>query len=90
MEILRFDKYNEISSSKIRINKVKELSDEICYEASITINGSKTEGQIFTEKNGDLECYQFYDKNGIDIDEIYGHDILEKIIKQKLKKIRQI
>jgi hypothetical protein len=88
MGILRFDKYNEISSSKIRINKVKESSDEICYEASITINGNKIEGQIFTEKNGDLECYQFYDKNGIDIDDVYGHDILEKIIKEKLKKIR--
>jgi len=89
MNILKFDKYNEITSARIRISKIEESNTEICYQALLSINGEKINGQIFTEKNGDLECYQFYDKNGIDITEIYGQVIVEKIIINKLKKIKK-
>ena len=89
MNILKFDKYNEITSARIRISKIEESNTEICYQALLSINGEKINGQIFTEKNGDLECYQFYDKNGIDIAEIYGQEIVEKIIINRLKKIKK-
>lgn len=89
MNILKFDKYNEITSARIRINKIEESNNEICYKALLSINGEKIKGEIFTEKNGDLECFQFYDKNGIDIGEIYGQEIVEKIIINRLKKIKK-
>jgi hypothetical protein len=89
MNILGFDKYNEITSSRIRINKIEESNNEVCYKAIFSINGEKIKGEIFTEKNGDLECFQFYDKNGIDISEIYGQEIIEKIIINKLKKLKK-
>ena len=88
MPIIGFKKYNEISTAKIKIKKVEDIIDELCYYATIDINGEKIKGEIYTEKNGELECYQFYDKKGVDITEIYGQDILEKLIKEKLKKIR--
>ena len=88
MNILKFDKYNEITSARIRISKIEESNTEICYQSVLSINGEKINGQIFTEKNGDLECYQFYNSNGVCISEIYGSDIIENLIIKKLKKLK--
>jgi hypothetical protein len=88
MKILGFQKYNDITSARFRVKSVEKLSDEICYHVLLSINGEKINGEIFCESNGDLECYQFYNSNGVCITELYGQDIIEELIRKKLKKLK--
>ena len=88
MKILGFQKYNDITSARFRIKSIEKLSDEICYHVLLSINGEKINGEIFCYPTGELECYQFYNSNGICISEIYGQDIIEKLIIKKLKKLK--
>lgn len=88
MKILGFQKYNDITSARFRVKSIENLSDEICYHALLSINGEKINGEIFCDPNGELECYQFYNSDGRCISEIYGQDIIESLIRKKLKKLK--
>ena len=88
MKILGFQKYNDISSARFRIKSIENLSDEICYHVLLSINGEKINGEIFCDNTGDLECYQFYNSDGICITELYGEYIIENLIRKKLKKLK--
>jgi hypothetical protein len=87
--IFRFEEFNKIESAIFRLKSVEKTDEEICYTGTLSINGEKIVGQIFCEKNGDLECFQFYDKNGKDICDIYGQNIMESVIKEKLKRLKR-
>ena len=87
MKILGFQKYNDITSARFRVKSVENLSDEICYHVLLSINGELINGEIFCDPTGDLECYQFYNSEGRCISEIYGSDIIENLIRKKLKKL---
>ena len=89
MRILDFGKYSEITSAKFRVKRIDESSDETCYYVLLSINGEKINGQIFCDSVGELECYQFYNSEGRCISEIYGSDVVESLVKKKLKKLRK-
>jgi hypothetical protein len=55
----------------------------------LSINGEKIVGQIFCDNFGELECFQFYDKNGKDICDTYGQSIVESVIKEKIKRLKR-
>jgi len=88
MKILGFQKYNDITSARFRVKSIENFSDEICYHVLLSINGEKINGEIFCYPTGELECYQFYNSDGICIGELYGQDIIEKLIREKLKKLK--
>jgi hypothetical protein len=88
-KIFRFDEFGKIESVIFRLKTVEKTDEEVCYTGTLTINGEKILGQIFCEKNGDLECFQFYDKNGKDICDTYGQGIVESIIREKIKRIKR-
>ena len=88
-KIFRFDEFGKIESVIFRLKSTESTDEEVCYTGTLTINGEKILGQIFCEKNGDLECFQFYDKNGKDICDIYGQIIVESIIKEKIKRLNK-
>ena len=88
MKILGFQKYNDITSARFRVKSVENLSDEICYHVLLSINGEKINGEIFCYPTGELECYQFYNSDGRCISEIYGQNIIEELIRKKLKKLK--
>ena len=87
--IFRFDEFSKIESTVFRLKSTERTDEEVCYTGTLTINGEKILGLIFCEKNGDLECFQFYDKNGKDICDIYGQIIVESIIKEKIKRLNK-
>ena len=87
MKILGFERYNEINSSRIRIKSKKVEDDEIIYETHITINGEGIDGLIYCGVDGKLECFQFHNKEGFCLSDIYGEDNINKLIIKKLKKI---
>ena len=88
-KIFRFDEFGKIESVIFRLKSTESTDEEVCYTVTLTINGEKILGQIFCEKNGDLECFQFYDKDGKDICDTYGQSIVESIIKEKLKRLKR-
>ena len=88
MKILGFQKYNDITSARFRVKSVEKSSDEICYHVLLSINGEKIVGEIYCDKNGDLECFQFYNSSGRCITEVYGQKVIEELIRKKIKKIK--
>ena len=89
MKILGFKKYNEINSSMIRIKSKKIDGDEIIYETHLTINGEGIDGLIYCDNDEKLECFQFFNKEGFCLSEIYGEDNINNLIIKKLKKIKK-
>ena len=87
--IFRFDEFSKIESSVFRLKNIERTDEEVCYTGTLTINGEKIVGQIFCDGGGELECVQFYDKNGKDICDIYGQIIVESIIKEKIKRLNK-
>jgi hypothetical protein len=91
VRILKFGDFDKVESATFRLKQYTSTDDEIIFEGILNINGEKSNGYIFCDKSGDLECYQFFDKDGRDIGETYGPNIIENIVKQKIKnKIKKI
>jgi hypothetical protein len=86
--IFRFDEFGKIESAVFRLKSTERTDEEVCYTGTLSINGEKIVGQIFCDKGGDLECFQFYNKEGKDICDIYGESIVESIIKEKIKRFK--
>ena len=86
--IFRFDEFGKIESAVFRLMSTERTDEEVCYTGTLSINGEKIVGQIFCDKGGDLECFQFYNKEGKDICDIYGESIVESIIKEKIKRFK--
>ena len=87
-KIFRFDEFGKIESAVFRLKSTERTDEEVCYTGTLSINGEKIVGQIFCDKGGDLECFQFYNKEGKDICDIYGESIVESIIKEKIKRFK--
>jgi hypothetical protein len=87
--IFRFDEFNKIESAIFRLKTVEKTDEEVCYTGTLSINGEKIVGQIFCDNFGELECFQFYDKNGKDICDTYGQSIVESVIKEKIKRLKR-
>lgn len=87
--IFRFDEFNKIESAIFRLKTVEKTDEEVCYTGTLSINGEKIVGQIFCDGVGELECFQFYNKEGKDICDIYGQIIVESIIKEKIKRLKR-
>jgi len=87
--IFRFGEFNKIESAVFRLKNTERTDEEVCYTGTLTINGEKILGQIFCDSSGDLECFQFFQKDGSDICEKYGYDVMESVIKQKLKRFNK-
>jgi len=87
--IFRFDEFNKIESTIFRLKTIERTDEEVCYTGTLSINGEKIVGQIFCDRDGDLECFQFFNKEGKDIGEIYGQDIMESVIKEKIKRLKR-
>lgn len=85
--ILRFGEFSKIDSAVFRLKKAEKTDDEIIYEGTLSINGDKIHGYIFCDSEGDLECYQFFDGDGKDIGETYGHDAVESMFMEKIKRL---
>lgn len=86
--IFRFDEFGKIESAVFRLKSTERTDEEVCYTGTLSINGEKIVGQIFCDKGGDLECFQFYNKEGKDICDIYGESIVESMIKEKIKRFK--
>ena len=86
--IFKFDEFGKIESAVFRLKSTERTDEEVCYTGTLSINGEKIVGQIFCDKGGDLECFQFYNKEGKDICDIYGESIVESIIKEKIKRFK--
>ena len=87
--IFRFDEFSKIESATFRTKKIEKTDGEICYTGTLCINGEKIVGQIFCDSGGELECVQFYDKDGKDICDRYGSAIVESIIQNKIKRLKK-
>lgn len=87
-KIFRFDEFGKIESAVFRLKNTERTDEEVCYTGTLSINGEKIVGQIFCDKGGDLECFQFYNKEGKDICDIYGESIVESMIKEKIKRFK--
>jgi len=85
--ILTFGEFSRIDSAVFRLKSAKDYGDEIVYEGVLSLNGEKIAGQIFADADGDLECYQFYDKDGRDIAETYGQEAVDSMVRSKLKRL---
>ena len=88
MRILGFKKYSDINSSRIRIKSKKIDGGEIIYEAHLTINSEGIDGFIYCDNFGKLECFQFHNKDGFCLSEIYGEQNINKLLIKRLKKIK--
>jgi len=85
--ILRFGEFSKIDSAVFRLKKAEKTDDEIIYEGTLSINGDRLHGYIFCDSQGELECHQFFDKEGRDISETYGQDAVEQMFKGKIKRL---
>ena len=85
----RFDEFSKIESAVFRLKSTEKTDEEVCYTGTLTINGEKILGQIFCDRDGDLECFQFFQKDGRDICDKYGYEIVESVIVQKLKRLKK-
>ena len=86
--IFKFDEFIKIESAAFRLKSTERTDEEVCYTGTLSINGQKIVGQIFCDRGGDLECFQFYDKDGKDICDTYGQSIVESIIREKIKRFK--
>lgn len=85
--ILRFGEFGKIDSAVFRLKNAEKTDDEIIYEGTLSINGEKINGYIFCDSKGDLECYQFFDKEGRDIGDTYGQEAIESMVRGKIKRL---
>ena len=85
--IVNFSDFLVIESIRFILKNKEESDTEIFYNGLLKINGENIFGQIFCEKNKELECYQFYNKDGIDIALVYGEDLVDKAIKKEIEKL---
>ena len=88
-KILDFGKFVEINNSRLDVIKTESSDDEVRYDVRLRINEQVINGQIFDDKQGELECWQFYDSEGSCLSETYGQDNMDKLVNKKLKKIRK-
>jgi hypothetical protein len=88
-KILDFGKFVEINNSRLDVIKTESSDDEVRYDVRLRINEQVINGQIFVDKQGELECWQFYDSEGSCLSETYGQDNMDKLVNKKLKKIRK-
>jgi hypothetical protein len=88
-KILDFGKFMDINNSRLDVIKSNESDDEVRYDVRLRINEQVVIGQIFVDKQGELECWQFYDSEGRCLSETYGQDNMDKLVNKKLKKIRK-
>lgn len=87
--ILDFGKFVEINNSRLNVIKIERSEDEVRYDVRLRINEQVINGQIFVDKQGELECWQFYDSEGSCLSETYGQDNMDKLVNKKIKKIRK-
>lgn len=87
--ILDFGKFVEINNSRLDVIKIERSEDEVRYDVRLRINEQVINGQIFVDKQGELECWQFYDSEGSCLSETYGQDNMDKLVNKKIKKIRK-
>ncbi len=85
--ILRFGEFSKIDSAIFRLKSVEKTDDEIIYEGTLSLNGEKIRGYIFCGIDGEFECYQFFDSEGRDIGETYGHDAVDSMVRGKIKRL---
>lgn len=88
-KILDFGKFVEINNSRLDVIKTEKSDDEVRYDVRLRINEQVINGQIFVDKQGELECWQFYDSEGRCLSETYGEDNIDKLVNKKIKKIRK-
>ena len=87
--ILDFSNFVEINNSRLNVIKIERSEDEVRYDVRLRINEQVINGQIFVDKQGELECWQFYDSEGSCLSETYGQDNMDKFLNKKIKKIRK-
>ena len=85
--ILDFGKFVDINKSRMRVLKTEKSDDEVRYDVRLHINEQVIDGCIFTDRSGDLECWQLYDVEGRCLSETYGHETIDKLVNKKLKRI---
>jgi hypothetical protein len=87
--ILNFGKFVQINNSRLKVLHTEQSEDEVRYDVRLRINEQVIDGQIFVDKAGELECWQFYDADGRCLSETYGHDMIDTLINKKLKRINK-
>jgi len=88
MRIVKYKNFlNDYKSLKFTLESKKSDGGENEYSGVITYKRKKFKGQIYTDNVNELECFQFYDKDGVDILEYCNESVFSEFINNEIKKI---